>query len=364
MDKSLVLYENINFKNLFKSKKFLTFKGESFDIYKGSIVNPPFFKNLFYENPKNFKDIYIAWNSTLLNGYLIIPEKFSKFLKNKEFKNIQLLKKTFCIYHKLDNEFFIINDKFRVFDFLIIGVEKGGTTSLLTNLSKHSDIDLANPDHHLGGELHYFDYHISKGRDLKWLKSHFNYKKKIVGYKNPNLIYLDYTHQYISNINPFVKMILVLRNPIDRAYSEWYMMNSFTDYPVENPKTFKEAIEEELNYRISESPNFFVANSHHLQKGLYYKQIKKLLKIFPMQNLCIILNEDLKNKEKETYEKMYNFLNVKIKHSNYEVRFEGKYSKNQKEKDITPSLKKKIVNFLKSDVKKLEKLLNIKTNWF
>ena len=50
MSKSLILFENDKFKNIFKSKKFLNFKGTSFDIIKSSIYNPPFFKNLIYNN--------------------------------------------------------------------------------------------------------------------------------------------------------------------------------------------------------------------------------------------------------------------------------------------------------------------------
>ena len=365
MSKSLILFENDNFKNIFKSKKFLSFKGNSYDVIKSSIYNPPFFNNFIYENPKTNDDIKIAWNATLKNGYLIIPIKFSKYIPNRKYTTVKLLNKTYSVFHKLDAEILILYDKYRTIDFMIIGVEKGGTTSLHSNISKHPDIFIAKPKHHVGAELHYFNYHSTKkNKNIEWFKSHFDYKYKLVGSKNPNTIYLDYTHPFISRLNPYIKMILVLRNPIDRAYSEWHMFNHLSKFNVNNPKTFKEAIYEELNYRLDEMPNFHVANMHHLQRGLYYKQIKKLYKYFPKQNVCIILNDDLKNNEKETYEKIYDFLNVKIIHSKYEKKLEGKYSKNDKEKDITPALRKKMINFFKSDVKKLENLLNIKTNWF
>tara|TARA_B110000483_G_scaffold156428_1_gene185751 strand:+ start:24585 stop:25682 length:1098 start_codon:yes stop_codon:yes gene_type:complete len=365
MSKSLILYENDNFKNIFKSKKFLNYKGTSFDIIKSSIYNPPFFKNFIYENPISNDDIKIAWNSTLKNGYLIIPIKFTKYLPNRKYKTVKLLNKLFAVFYKSDSETLIIYDKYRIIDFMIIGVEKGGTTSLHTNISKHPDINMAKPKHHVGAELHYFDYHCTKkNKDIEWFKSHFDYKYKLVGSKNPNTIYLDHTHPFISRLNPYIKMILVLRNPIDRAYSEWHMFNNLTKFNVKNPKSFEDAINEELNYRIGEMPNFHVSNMHHLQRGLYYKQIKKLFNYFPKQNVCIILNDELKNNEKKTYEKIYNFLNVKIIHPNYEKKLEGKYSKNQKDKDINPALRKKMITFFKSDVKKLENLLNLKTNWF
>lgn len=364
MNKSLILFENNKFKNLFKSKKFLFFKGDSYDILKGNIYNPPFFKNIFFENPTNEKDIKIVWNSLLINGYLIIPLIFSKYISS-DFKNVSLLNKKYAIFKKVNNVILTIYDEYRVFDFIIAGVEKGGTTSLHFNLDKHSELNIAKPKHHPGEELHYFDYHIMRSkRSKEWFQSHFDYNYKLVGYKNPNLIYLNYTHNYISSINPHTKLIIVLRNPIDRAYSEWYMFNHLDDFFKKNYRTFEEAIEEELKYRLDEIPNFYMANRHHLQKGLYYKQIKNLLKYFPIQNICFILNEELKNNEIETYEKIYKFLNIKIKHPIYEKKLEGQYNKNKKNKDINNNLKNKMINFFKKDVQKLENLINIKTNWF
>ena len=307
MDKSLIFYQNDIFKkkfDLIKNKKIIFFKSnDAFQIMKGGIYNPPFFKYLVYEQPKNKVDIEIAWNSTLINGYLIIPESFSKFLKNKQkkYKIIKINNKNYCLYHKSNSDVFIFYDKYRIVDFCIIGVEKGGTTYLMKNLSKVKNVNMAMPNHHPGGEMHFLDSHMMKMHgSIKWLQSHFDYKSKLVGYKNPNLIYLDYTHYYLSKLNPYLKMILVLRNPIDRAYSEWHMFNKETNYVKNtgNFKSFEESINDELNLRLNEIPTLESANFHHLQRGLYYKQIKNLLKYFPRDNLLILLNDDLKNKER------------------------------------------------------------------
>ena len=377
MDKSLIFYQNDIFKkkfDLIKNKKIIFFKSnDAFQIMKGGIYNPPFFKYLVYEQPKNKVDIEIAWNSTLINGYLIIPESFSKFLKNKQkkYKIIKINDKNYCLYHKSSSDVFIFYDKYRILDFCIIGVEKGGTTYLMKNLSKVKNVNMAMPNHHPGGEMHFLDSHMMKMHgSIKWLQSHFDYKCKLVGYKNPNLIYLDYTHYYLSKLNPYLKMILVLRNPIDRAYSEWHMFNKETNYVKNtgNFKSFEESINDELNLRLNEIPTLESANFHHLQRGLYYKQIKNLLKYFPRENLLILLNDDLKNKEKETFQKILEFIGMKNYNlNNFEFEkkvLEGTYSKNQKEKDINSSLRKKMTNFFKDDVKKLEKLLKTKLEWF
>ena len=65
-----------------------------------------------------------------------------------------------------------------------------------------------------------------------------------------------------------------------------------------------------------------------------------------MQDLLILLNEDLKNKEKESYEKIYKFLNVQIKHNNYQIKLEGSYSKMKKKKILIKNLERKWKIFL------------------
>ena len=372
MNKSILIYNQSKYKNLFPLKKLIFYCGTILDVYFAKIYNPPFYKNVIYIDPQNDKDfnsnkqefIQKAWNITLINGNLVIPYLYTKYLESKNFKIVTIKNNKYAVYTKKDNKLYIFYDKYRVVDFMIIGVEKAGTTSALSNLSKHPDVYLAKPEHHPGEEMHYYDFHWNKGE--KWYKSFFDYNYKCVGEKNPNIIYLDYMYPYIQSINPCVKMILFLRNPIDRAYSAWHLFHVRNETYIHNNnrKTFKELVEDELENRLHEPLNAHVGYSHILQKGLYYKQIKKLTQYFPMQNLCILFLEDLEKNPKNVYEKMYNFLDVKTIHTNYEKKLEGKYKNNQKKKDINPELYKKLVNFFKSDVQKLEKLLKVKTNWF
>lgn len=363
MSKSILIYENNKYKDLFSLKELKKWKGNILDVYFARVYNPPFFKLIIYADPSSEEFIKKAWNSTLINGYLIIPIKYSKYLESKNYKEVKLGKEKFNIYHKNDYRLYIFYDKYRVVDFMIIGVEKSGTTSAMVNLDKHPEIFIASPKHHPGGEMHYYDMHWTKGEN--WYKSFFDYKYKMVGEKNPNIIYLDYLYPDIQKINPCVKMILFLRNPIDRAYSSWHLfeVRNETYIKNENKRTFKEAIEDELENRINEPLNTYVSYKHYLQKGLYYKQISKLLKYFPKQNLCIILLEDLENNPDHVYSKMYEFLEVKNIKVNYEKKLKGIYTNKEKNNALTRELRDKMINFYKSDVEKLEKLLKIKTNW-
>lgn len=377
-NKVLCVYDNIKEIEKFKKYNPFIYKIDLYVIYYGNIYNPPFFKLIIdtidikntnnTNNTKNTKgknikstntksDEYIMlWNMVLSDGYLILRTKYMN-----DFINIIHPKK----YRKYDDEYTIIKkefpktliiyNKYRVIDFIIIGVQKGGTTAAMGNLEKHPDISIPLE------ELHFYDRDWDKG--INWYKSHFDYTKKMVGEKNPNIIYLDQTYPMIQKMNPYVKMILFLRNPIDRAYSAWHMFNyKYTDN--DNRRTFEEACNFELTYRINEPTNLRISNYHLLQRGLYFKQIRKLLKYFSRDNILIVISENIIKNMSIEYNKIYNFLGLREYNTNYKKIHVGNYNNNNKKKDIPNNLYNKLVDFFKEDVNDLEKFLNIKTGWF
>ena len=358
-NKILCLYDNKLNINKFKKYNPFIFKTELYVIYHGHIYNPPFFNLIINaKNKENIKneEFIMLWNMVLSNGYLILNTKYVKdFINIIHPTNYTKYDDEYTIFKKNLPETLIIYNKYRVIDFIIIGVQKGGTSSAMINLEKHPDISIPHE------ELHFYDRDWVKGVD--WYKSHFDYNKKLVGEKNPNIIYLEQTFPMIQLINPCVKMILFLRNPIDRAYSAWHMFTH--KYSNEdNKKTFEEACEFELNYRIDEATNLRISNAHLLQRGLYFKQIEKLLKYFSRDNILILISENVIKNEEVEYNKIYNFLGVKEYNTNYKKYHIGKYSRNNKKKDISPKLYNKLVDYFKKDVNKLEKFLKIKTKWF
>ena len=84
MNKSIVIYKNQKFKNIFNFNNFIQYYGDILDIYFIKEYNPPFFKTLIYEDPESKEFVRKAWNITLINGILIIPLKYSKYLNEKE----------------------------------------------------------------------------------------------------------------------------------------------------------------------------------------------------------------------------------------------------------------------------------------
>lgn len=165
---------------------------------------------------------------------------------------------------------------------------------------------------------------------------------------------MEYTFPLIQSVNPYVKLILVLRNPIDRAYSAWKLNVKY----FEEKKTFEEAVFNELNQKENTNKTFYSIIDNYLQRGLYFQQIEKLLKWFPKQNLLILISENIKENPFEEYKKIYDFLNLdSLKTQKYEIT----HVSNDTSK-INKKLYNDLIKYYKEDVSKLEKLLNIQLN--
>src|SRR5229473_3108964 len=113
-------------------------------------------------------------------------------------------------------------------DFVIIGTQRGGTTSLYNYLAEHPSIGAASIK-----EVHFFDTsHYKQG--LAWYRAHFppfvqkyytqHVQKQafITGEASPYYLFHPFAARRMANSLPHVKLIVMLRNPVDRAYSHFY----------------------------------------------------------------------------------------------------------------------------------------------
>jgi hypothetical protein len=359
MNNAILIYENnSNFNNINLNinkninKNIIKYNKKIYLLYDAKYLNPPFFnKIIVLHNNLKIDDLKMIYNMTLINGVIIFLKKYDFFFKN----NIKQINKNLYLFKKLNN--IVYNFPYtRVVDFIIIGTQKGGTTALSVNIGKHPDIYIdTNPDP-FKSEIHFFDLNWKKG--IKWYKDHFNYSKKMVGEKTPDLMYLDYTFPLIQSINPYLKIVIILRDPIERAFSSWKLITKYFN----ERRTFEDAINDELNIiknKLDKNENitFFTASNHYLRKGLYFKQIEKLLKWFPKDNLLILISENVIKNMDEEYNKVYKFFNIRQYTTKYDLHFVSD--------DVTKmdkNLYNKLIKFFKSDVKKLEKLIGYKLN--
>ena len=346
-DRNLIIY-NKSF-NVSILKKWLVSNSEIWIIYSGKFYNPPFFNNIISLIKNTYDDVQMIWNMTLLNGFFVISNKFKSYFTNQ------------IIYEDTENKLIIIHKlkymifrfkKYRTIDFIIAGAMKGGTSSAVINFNKHPELYI---NKH---EIHYFEHLKYYQRGIEWYKSQFDYTKKIIGDKSPDVMFIYSSLFLLQSLNPFVKILLFLRNPVERSYSHWKMLRD--EYKYKLPYEYN--INAELNYRIQE--NTFFNNSfwnHTIKRGFYYKHIMEILKYFPRENLYITISENVKDNIDEEYQKIFTFLEVSELHTEFTLEYVSKTSDNL---DKNSKIYKKLKNIFTEDVRNLEKFLGYKTNWW
>ncbi len=213
-------------------------------------------------------------------------------------------------------------------DFFIIGAAKAGTTSLVEYLSQHpgiffspikephffsSDIKPENFNQRYYNNVvidlnEYFSQKPLKPVFEAYVRTEEQYKQLFEGAKpeqvkgEASTTYL-YSRESAQNIKQFVpeaKIIAVLRNPLERAYSHYLMALKFGFTSL----SFMDAIQEdqykpEKGWGISEL---------FLELGLYYEQLKRYYDHFNSEQIKIIFQDDLYQKPKETLDQLTDFL--------------------------------------------------------
>jgi len=188
-------------------------------------------------------------------------------------------------------------------NFLCVGTQKAGTTTIYDIIKQHPNIYLPSLK-----EIHFFNNDESYNKGILWYKEFFsNYQgEKAIGEITPAYMYIDYVPERIlRDLGKDIKLIFILRNPADRAYSQ-YVMNCMKGY--EN-KIFEDALRLE-DQRIQEG---FIEKLHmsYRDRGYYATQIKRYLRLFPRENmLFLFFEDDLINNKKQMICKILKFLRV------------------------------------------------------
>lgn len=238
----------------------------------------------------------------------------------------------------------------RKIDFLVIGTQKSGTTALDKYLRLHPGIGMPEEK-----ETHFFDKHI-KGIERKMIHrvyhNHFNLidlGTKVVGEITPGYMYIPEVCERVYNYNPDLKLIAILRNPIDRAYSHWGMQ---VERGIET-MSFDECILDEPK-RLSEMIPKHRKKYAYLSRGFYATQLNRYFKLFNKDQFHIIKYDDFLSEQKNTLDQLFRFLNVDPESYNFE---EIKIHQTNYKESISDSAKMKLKEIFSSEIKELEEML-------
>jgi len=202
-------------------------------------------------------------------------------------------------------------------DFIIVGAQKAGTTSLHAYLMKHPQVKPP-----VTKEVHYFDTHYHRGD--AWYRSFFpslshdaadGAPRMITGEASPYYFYHPAVPARVASTVPTAKLIALLREPVSRAYSH---------YQMEHRKgledlSFEEAIEAEAERLDGEDDRLLRderyksrAHRHHsyLSRGIYADQILRWRSVFPVDQMLILKAEDLRTATDATLDRVLDFLDL------------------------------------------------------
>lgn len=193
----------------------------------------------------------------------------------------------------------------RKLDFLIIGAQKAGSTSLFEYIRYHPELYLP-PEK----EAPFFDSEVSYEQGIEnYLNIYFSSApvNKIWGKSTPNYMSEVIIPKRIYSTIPDVKIVAVLRNPIDRAYSHYKMIVRRGD---EN-KSFNHAIAKLLKKNELEySRNNSLPNNSYVIKGEYYRILKSYYDRFQKDQIAIYFFNDLIQYPLKVVQDIFSFLKV------------------------------------------------------
>lgn len=186
----------------------------------------------------------------------------------------------------------------------IIGAQKSGTTSLFDWVGQHPEI-YANP---ASKDYPFFTderlYNHRKKDFLNLFKK--NDSKKVILGCEANLMYVPEAIERMQSLIPEAKLIAILRNPVDRAFSAWF-------YAMERgleKRTFSEAIEEEMKGKTIPPHTWEGRQKNYLRHGLYAQQLEGVFRFYPGDKVMVLIYEDVIKDPAKEIKKVFRFIGI------------------------------------------------------
>lgn len=186
-------------------------------------------------------------------------------------------------------------------DFIGLGAAKSGTTWLAKCLGEHPQICMSHPK-----ELNFFSRTRAFNTNSEYEKLGVRGYTDLFKHCPTESVKGEFSTHYLPDPRvaaiikkhfPKVKLIVALRDPVERAYSDYL-----------NNKLLNLSEKEDFEKAFFERNNSYYDN--YLQKGEYYKQLKVYFDLFPRSQIKVILFDDIKNKSKEVVKDLYKFVGV------------------------------------------------------
>jgi hypothetical protein len=197
--------------------------------------------------------------------------------------------------------------------FLILGAQKAGTSTLYDLLGRHPQVIPATVK-----EVHFFDLHF--GRGVGWYRSHFPLLWRggpaaITGEASPYYLFHPHCARRIAALLPEVKLIVLLRDPVARAYSHFQHKRRDGGETL----SFEEAIAREPERLHGEHERLLADETYHshahqhfsyLARGQYLEQLQAYHQFFRREQMLVLSSEEFFARPCEVYARVLRFLGL------------------------------------------------------
>ncbi|MEG4290296.1 sulfotransferase, partial [Microcoleus sp. C2C3] len=240
----------------------------------------------------------------------------------------------------------------KVPNFIIIGCQRCGTTSLYTYLAQHPQI--LTP---IKKEMDFFSWHFDRGID--WYLAHFPPMPPgepfLTGEASPSYFDSRETPERLYSLFPEAKLIVLLRNPVDRAISQFYRLTGLNW----EARSLDRVISDEIE-RLNQNPEYIIGEEpgNYLARGRYIEFIKKWRAFFPREQLLILKSEDFYAGAAATLKQVLEFLDLpEYQLSEYQNANPGSYP------PVNQSIRDWLRDYFRPYNQQLEEYLGRKFDW-
>ena len=194
----------------------------------------------------------------------------------------------------------------------IVGAPKTGTTSLYYYLNQHTNVCMSSikePNFFSAKEVNSLFYKSQIVDEINEYHKLFSQnKKQIIGEASVSYLFFDEVPNRIYKYNPKAKIIILLRNPIERALSH-YLMDFRLGFCSEN---FEDIIAQPEIF-----PQYY---QQYLELGNYFLQLKRYLNVFNENQLSIVFYDDLKSDSQKVMKHIFSFLEIEFQDLDYSIQ--------------------------------------------
>lgn len=228
-------------------------------------------------------------------------------------------------------------------DFLIVGAQKAGTTSLFYYLDSHPSIAGARPK-----EVHYFTRHYQRGES--WYRKHFALRRRALAFEaTPAYLAVPEVAQRIHRDLPGVRLIVILREPVSRAWSH-YKHNLRKGRET---RSFEVAVQADVDAWEREGLPFDYDDSRlafaYVRRSIYSEQIQHYLRLFP--DLLLLRAKDLFVNTQATLDQVTDFLGV------HRFRLQDAQAANAGTYDDACPIRRELTQFFRPHNERLTRIL-------